>query len=72
MPRAGLKLGTMQEVLKTNNAVLLNFAEVVLSDAGIASVGQTGMQALHSVHASGRMRAFLTCGSPDIPTDTVR
>lgn len=28
----------MREVLKSNNAVELNFAEVVLRDAGIASV----------------------------------
>lgn len=28
----------MREVLKTNNAVELNFAEVVLADAGIESV----------------------------------
>lgn len=28
----------MREVLKSNNAVELNFAEVVLKDAGIASV----------------------------------
>lgn len=28
----------MREVLKTNNPVELNFAEVVLADAGIASV----------------------------------
>jgi hypothetical protein len=28
----------MREVLKTNNAVELNFAEVVLADAGIATV----------------------------------
>jgi hypothetical protein len=29
---------TMRDVLKTNNAVLLNFAEAVLSDAGIKAV----------------------------------
>ena len=28
----------MRDVLKTNDAVLLNFAEVVLADAGIESV----------------------------------
>lgn len=28
----------MRDVLKTNDAVLLNFAEVLLADAGIASV----------------------------------
>lgn len=28
----------MREILKTNNAVELNFAEVVLADAGIRSV----------------------------------
>jgi hypothetical protein len=28
----------MRDVLKTNNAVLLNFAEALLADAGIAAV----------------------------------
>jgi hypothetical protein len=30
--------GTMREILKSNNVVELNFAEVVLKDAGIAAV----------------------------------
>jgi len=30
--------GTMREILKSNNVVELNFAEVVLKDAGIESV----------------------------------